>query len=136
VSLTAGPLSWAAQSVAAYHKWHANAIIAEKNHGGEMVESTLATVDKDAAVQTVWASQGKAARAEPVVAKYQKGLVHHVGHFGELEEQMTNWYHESGLPSPDRLDAMVWAMHALMLGPGPAPLVGVGGATQTSHWRS
>ena len=119
MSLTAGPLSWAAQSVAAYHKWHANAIIAEKNHGGEMVESTLATVDKDAAVQTVWASHGKAARAEPVVAKYQKGLVHHVGTFGELEDQMCNWVPDSG-SEPLRRPGVGYGA---MLGPG-APLVG------------
>jgi hypothetical protein len=136
LSLEGSPLGWARQCVSAYHKWQAAAIIAERNHGGEMVPTTLATVDAKAAVQTVWASQGKYARADPIAARYEKGTIHHVGTFGPLEDELCSWVPGGNMPSPNRLDAAVWALTALMLGPGPAPMVGVGGATQTSHWRS
>jgi terminase large subunit-like protein len=136
LSLESSPLGWAKQCVSAYHKWQANAIIAERNHGGEMVQTTLATVDAKAAVQTVWASQGKYARADPIAARYEQGNVHHVGTFGALEDELCSWVPGGNMPSPNRLDALVWALTALMLGPGPAPLVGVGGTTQQSHWRS
>jgi phage terminase large subunit-like protein len=136
LSMSGSPAAWAGQAIAGYHKLQANAIIAERNHGGEMVETTLHTQDPTAAVQTVWASQGKYARAEPVSALYEQHKVHHVGMFGALEDELTNWVPGAGMPSPNRLDALVWAVTALMLGPGPAPLVGVGGATQQSHWRS
>lgn len=135
-SMSGSPAAWAGQAIALYHTLQANAIIAERNHGGEMVELTLRTQDAKVAVQTVWASQGKYARAEPVSALYEQKKVHHVGMFGPLEDELTNWVPGEGMPSPNRLDALVWACTALMLGPGPAPMVGVGGATQVSHWRS
>ena len=69
------------RAIALYHTLQANAIVAERNHGGEMVELTLRTQDAKVAVQTVWASQGKYARAEPVSALYEQGKVHHVGMF-------------------------------------------------------
>lgn len=136
LSISGAPLTWAQQAVAGYHRHHANRLVVERNHGGEMVETTITTVDPTVAVQTVWASQGKYARAEPVSALYEQWKVHHVGLFAALEDQLCTWVPGEGLPSPDRLDALVWTLTALMLGPGPAPLVGVGGATQTSHWRS
>ena len=136
LSLEGSPLGWATQCVSAYHKWHAAAIIAERNHGGEMVSTTLATVDPKAAVQTVWASQGKYARADPIAARAEKGQIHHVGTFGPLEDELCQWVPNGNMPSPNRLDAMVWSMHALMLGPGPAPIAFPGGTTQKSHWRS
>jgi phage terminase large subunit-like protein len=134
--VSGSPATWAGQAIATYHTLQANAIIAERNHGGEMVELTLRTQDPKVAVQTVWASQGKYARAEPVSALYEQHKVHHVGMFAPLEDELCNWVPGEGLPSPNRLDALVWALTALMLGPGPAPLVGVGGTTQQSHWRS
>jgi phage terminase large subunit-like protein len=135
-SVSGSPATWAGQAIAAYHTLQANAIIAERNHGGEMVELTLRTQDATVAVQTVWASQGKYARAEPVSALYEQKKVHHVGMFAAMEDELCNWVPGEGLPSPNRLDALVWALTALMLGPGPAPIVGVGGTTQQSHWRS
>lgn len=135
LSLDSSPLGWARQCIAAYHKWQAAAIIAERNHGGEMVPTTLATVDDQAAVQTVWASQGKYARADPIAARYEKGQVHHVGTFGALEDELCSWVPGGSLPSPNRLDACIWALTALLLGPQETPLVGVGGDTQQSHWR-
>lgn len=136
LSISGSPATWASQAIAGYHKYGANAIIAERNHGGDMVETTLRTQDPTVAVQTVWASQGKYARAEPVSALYEQKKCHHVGMFAMLEDQMCSWVPGEGLPSPNELDAMVWACTALLLGPGPAPLVGVGGTTQQSHWRS
>jgi phage terminase large subunit-like protein len=135
LSVSGSPAVWAGQAIAGYHKHQANAIIAERNHGGEMVELTLKTQDPKVAVQTVWASQGKYARGEPVSALYEQQRIHHVGLFATLEDQMCNWVPGEGLPSPNELDAAVWALTALMLGPGPPPIAFVGGVTQKSHWR-
>ncbi len=111
VTIRATPHGWAEQAVAAYHKHHANFIVYESNQGGEMVANTLATVDKNVPLKSVWASHSKVARAEPISAKYEKGLIHHVGTFGELEDQYCNWL--PGSKSPDRLDAAVWALTEL-----------------------
>lgn len=135
LSIAGSPATWAGQAIAGYHRLQANRIVAERNHGGDMVELTLRTQDDTVAVQTVWASQGKYARAEPVSALYEQHRVHHVGMFSACEDELCNWVPGEGLPSPNRLDALVWAVTALMLGPQEAPLVGVGGVTQKSHWR-
>mgnify|MGYP003393327054 CR=1 FL=1 len=118
-SVSGAPMGWARQAIAAYTRHRANVIIAEKNHGAEMVETTLRTVDPQAAIETVWASQGKYARAEPVSALYAQHRVHHVGAFPLLEDELCSWVPGEGLPSPNRLDACVWALTALML-TGPA----------------
>jgi phage terminase large subunit-like protein len=136
LSISGSPATWASQAIAGYHKHHANLLVVERNHGGEMVELTIKTQDPRVAVQTVWASQGKYARGEPVSSLYEQCRVHHVGMFAALEDELCTWVPGEGLPSPNRLDALVWALTALMLGPGPAPLVGAGGPTQQSHWRS
>jgi len=106
------PHNWASEVVAAYHKNRADRIIAEDNNGGEMVQATIESVWAQAPVLRIHASRNKQARAEPIAALYQQGRVHHVGMFPELEDQMCNWVPGSG-PSPDRLDAMVWAMTEL-----------------------
>jgi phage terminase large subunit-like protein len=116
LSLSGSPATWAGQAIAAYHKYRANVIVAEANHGGDMVLTTIATQDAKVAARKVWASQGKYARAEPVSALYEKGLVHHVGLFAALEDQLCNWVPGEGLPSPNELDALVWALTDLMLG--------------------
>jgi phage terminase large subunit-like protein len=116
LSLSGSPATWAGQAITGYYKYKANVIVAEANHGGDMVLTTLATQDAQVATKKVWASQGKYARAEPVSALYEKGLVHHVGMFAELEDQMVNWVPGEGLPSPNELDACVWALTELMLG--------------------
>ena len=121
VSLSGSPATWANQAIAGYHKYRANVIVAERNHGGEMVQQTLATQDGTVAVRVVWASQGKYARAEPVSALYEKGRVHHLGMFAALEDECCNWVPNEGLPSPNRLDALVWALTELLL-QGEAPL--------------
>jgi phage terminase large subunit-like protein len=119
LSLRGSPATWAGQAIAAYYKYKANLIVAEANHGGDMVITTIATQDAKVATKKVWASQGKYARAEPVSALYEKGLVHHVGMFAELEDQLCNWVPGEGLPSPNELDACVWALTELMLGTPP-----------------
>lgn len=110
------PDGWAHQAVATYHKWKADRLIAEDNNGGEMVEYTIRTVPNAPTVKRIHASRSKQARAEPVAALYEQGKVHHVGAFVELEDQLCNWV--PGNPSPDRLDASVWALTELMLGSG------------------
>ena len=107
------PARWAAQAVSVYHKYKADKIIAEANNGGDLVEFTLRTVDRNAAIKRVHASRGKATRAEPVAALYEQGRVHHVGAFAELEDQMCTWV--PGDVSPDRMDALVWALTELMV---------------------
>lgn len=99
----------------AYHGAGCDVIVAEKNNGGAMVTHTIRTVDRNAPVKPVWASLGKRTRAEPVSALYEQGRVFHVTHFAQLESQMTTWVPDMGLQSPDRLDAMVWALSELMV---------------------
>jgi phage terminase large subunit-like protein len=111
------PSEWALAAVAAYSVHQANALVAEVNQGGEMVETVLRTVDKDRAVtyKAVHASRGKYTRAEPIASLYEQGKVHHVGSFAYLEDQLCQW--TPGEDSPDRLDALVWALSDLMLKP-------------------
>jgi phage terminase large subunit-like protein len=116
--LTTGgrPETWAKQAIAAYHKYGANQVIAEKNQGGDMVETTMRTIPAggDVAIKLVWASHGKQARAEPISAFYEQGRVHHIGLLGPLEDELCTWVPGTG-SSPNRLDALVWALTDLML---------------------
>lgn len=115
LSIDGTPNIWARQGVSGYHKYHAHAIVPERNHGGDMVETTIRNVDMNVNVKTVWASHGKYARAEPVSVLYDKGMAHHVGVFSALESEMRGWIPNAGHPSPNRLDALVWALTELML---------------------
>ena len=90
-------------------------MVAEVNNGGEMVELTIRTVDPNVSYRAVHASRGKVIRAEPIAALYEQGRVVHVGSFPELEDELCQW--EPGMASPDRLDALVWALTDLMLEP-------------------
>lgn len=108
----AKPEAWGAQAVAGYHKHEADCIVAESNQGGDMVESTLRTVDRSIDVRLVHASRGKRTRAEPVSAMSAQNKIRHVGHFAELEDQLCHWVPGEG-ESPDRLDAYVWAFTEL-----------------------
>lgn len=114
LSLKASPDNWARQAVAGYHKHEADRIIAEVNNGGDLVEHTIRTVENGVPITSVRASRGKATRAEPITALYEQGRVHHVGVFGPLEDQMCGWTPDSH-DSPDRIDALVWALHDLLL---------------------
>jgi phage terminase large subunit-like protein len=113
LSLRASPDGWARAAVTAYHRNSADRIVAEVNQGGDMVENTVRTVDRNVAYSAVHASRGKYSRAEPIAALYEQGKVHHVGTFAELEDQQCQWV--PGDKSPDRLDALVWAITALGL---------------------
>lgn len=112
-SLRATPEGWARAAVAAYSRHKADRIVAEVNNGGEMVAATLRTVDANVPVLQVHASRGKAIRAEPISSLYEQKRVHHVGTFAELEDQLCQWV-PSDAKSPDRLDALVWALTNLM----------------------
>ena len=108
------PAQWAKKIVALYHARHADRIVAEVNQGGAMVEQVLREVDPELSFRSVHATLGKQARAEPVAALYEQGRVSHVGAFPELEDEMCSAIGE-GKKSPDRLDALVWAVSDLML---------------------
>lgn len=112
------PGGWAKKAVKAFHTWQADVVVAEGNQGGEMVRHTVQTEDSDVNVQIVHASRGKAARAEPIAAKFEKGTAHMVGAHPNLEDQCCVWEPLSGEASPDRLDAMVWGLTACLLGKG------------------
>ena len=101
------PHDWATQAIRAMEDWGADSIVAEKNQGGDMIEANLRSVMATVPYKSVWASVGKAVRAEPIANLYQQGRVHHVGVFTELEDQLCSWEPVSGHKSPDRLDALV-----------------------------
>jgi phage terminase large subunit-like protein len=115
-SIQGSPKTWATAAVTAYHKHKADCIVAESNNGGEMVALTIATVDPLLKVKLVHASRGKQTRAEPVAAVYEHGRGHHVGAFPQLEDEMCLW--TPGDPSPNRMDAAVWAATELQLAQG------------------
>lgn len=108
------PNQWGRRAVDCYRTQQADRVIGEQNNGGAMVESTVRTVDPHVAYKAVHASQGKRTRAEPVAALYEQGKVHHVGAMPILEDQLCTW--DGTGPSPNRLDACVWAISELMLG--------------------
>lgn len=114
------PESWARAVVDTAGVWQADRVFAEINNGGDMVEAMLKSIDKDVPLRTVRASRGKVARAEPVASLYGEGRVFHAGSFPALEDQlcglMANGVYGGPGKSPDRADALVWALTALMLG--------------------
>ncbi|MBO6757730.1 MAG: DNA-packaging protein [Roseibium sp.] len=121
----AKPADWAAAAAGLYHGLKADCLIAEVNQGGEMVAEVIAGADAAIPVKQVRATRGKYSRAEPVAMLYDQGKVIHAGRFPELEDEMTD-FGPSGLSagrSPDRLDALVWAVSDLMLGPRAEPRV-------------
>lgn len=131
------PDQWAKTVVNAYHKWDADRVIAEVNQGGDMVEHTIRVMDDMIAYRPVRATKGKLLRAEPVSALYERKLVRHWGVFNKLEDQMCTW--EPGLEdSPDRLDALVYALTDLMVtGPKATRLYNLSpdnDLISTSYW--
>lgn len=114
-SLQGSPRTWAEAAVSAYGLFKADAIVAEKNYGGDMVKSTLESVPGAPAVKMVNASRGKIVRAEPVQKLYEDGRVHHVGTFPELEKEMRT-YQQGSTDSPNRMDALVWTISELFMG--------------------
>lgn len=113
-TIRGNPEDWARKAVSLYRSWSADKIIAEKNQGGLMVESTIKAVDRSVPVELVHASRGKVVRAEPISALYEQGRVHHVGRFDQLEDQMCMFsidnVRNTSNGSPDRVDALVWGL--------------------------
>lgn len=113
-SMRGQPEEWARKAVSLYRSWSADKIIAEKNQGGLMVESTLKAVDRSVPVELVSATRGKVVRAEPISALYEQGRVHHCGRFDVLEDQMClfsiDYVRNASNGSPDRVDALVWGL--------------------------
>jgi phage terminase large subunit-like protein len=111
------PDVWIRAALDALERWKGDRIIAEVNNGGDLVEAVLRHVDPDAPYTSVHASRGKRTRAEPIAALYEQGKVHHLGALPELEDQMCTWLPLSE-ESPDRVDALVWALTELFEGTG------------------
>lgn len=119
------PAAWATRAVALWRRLEADALVVEVNQGGEMVRAVIAQVDPSVPVQPVRASRGKWLRAEPIATLYEQGRVRHAGVFAALEDEMCD-FATSGLSSgrsPDRLDALVWALTALTHGAAVRPRV-------------
>jgi phage terminase large subunit-like protein len=110
------PNAWAQLVANTFREQQADRVIAEVNNGGDLVEANLRTVDRNLPFTKVHASRGKRVRAEPVAGLYEQGRVHHVGSLDLLEDQMCMWDPNLGEKSPDRMDALVWALTELMLG--------------------
>ena len=119
-SLHGSPDTWADAVLTAYNRNQADRVVGEANYGGDMVESTIMQAAKSrnqlVSYKNVHASRGKAVRAEPVVAGFEQGRIHLVGDFPFLEDEMVTWIPGESRDSPNRIDAMVWAITELMLG--------------------
>jgi phage terminase large subunit-like protein len=119
------PSGWAAKAIALWRKLSADALIVEVNQGGDMVKTVIAEADRSVPVTSVRAHRGKWLRAEPVAALYEQGRVRHAGVFAALEDEMCDFGNDglSNGHSPDRLDALVWAVTALSFGARGEPRV-------------
>jgi predicted phage terminase large subunit-like protein len=109
------PDTWARKAVSLYETHMADRIVAEVNNGGDLVEYTLRSAGRHVSYKALHASRGKRTRAEPISTLYEQGKVHHVKAFPDLEDQLCTWDANGGENSPDRLDALVWALTELML---------------------
>lgn len=113
------PTQWATESIRMFHKWKADRIVAEVNNGGDLVETIIKGIDRNIPYSKVHATRDKLTRAEPISALYEKtpdsnGRVHHVGALPDLELEMTSWEAKKGEKSPNRIDALVWAITDLI----------------------
>jgi phage terminase large subunit-like protein len=118
------PKEWATAVITAFNKYKANWVIGETNQGGEMIEYTIQSIEKDTPIpfKAVHATRGKEIRAEPISALYEQNRVHHCGTFRELEDEMVEWIPNSGMKSPNRVDALTWCLTALNLPTGNAKI--------------
>jgi phage terminase large subunit-like protein len=110
----ASPKGWATAALNLYEEWEADAIVAEVNQGGDMVEQVIRDIHNDARVIKVHATRGKRTRAEPISSKYEQGKISHIGTYRRLEDQMCSVTPDTQ-ESPDRMDAMVWGFTELMV---------------------
>ncbi|MFZ4412460.1 MAG: phage terminase large subunit [Bacteroidales bacterium] len=116
ISGTYSPDGWGRKVVNAWHDHKLDRAVAEVNQGGDLVESNIRNIDRNVIVKKVHATRGKVLRAEPIVGLYERGEVHHVGKLEGLEDQMTSWDAKKNSSSPDRVDALVWALTELSQG--------------------
>lgn len=112
-SMKGTPNEWAQEAIALYDDYDADRLVAEVNNGGDLVSTVLYRIDPNLSYKAVRAKRGKILRAEPISALYERGLVHHVGTFPLLEDEMCNYTGAPDEDSPDRLDALVWALTEL-----------------------
>jgi len=112
---TMTPNGWATEVVKLYHEYTADRAVGEVNNGGDLIENTLRNTDASISYKSVHATRGKVIRAEPIVALYERGLIHHYKTLHGLEDQMTGWDATNGDKSPDRVDALVWALTDLFI---------------------
>ena len=117
-SVRGTPLEWATRVISAYNQFNADLIVGEVNNGGDLIELALRSVEAEINFKRVTATRGKIIRAEPIAALYQRGCAHHVGEFRELEEQLTSFVPGHFKGSPDRMDALVWALTELLRSSG------------------
>jgi len=122
LSCRLSPEAWATRVVNAYYEYQADRVLAEVNNGGDLVQAVLRTVDPRVPYKAIHAARGKYLRAEPVSSLYAQGRVFHIRRFPELEEQMCTFVPGSFDRSPDRLDALVYALTELMVVPGKRKL--------------
>lgn len=120
----APPLKWIKTAIAAYHRLELNMIVGEVNNGGDLIKTLVRQLDMSVRFKAVRASRGKAVRAEPISALYDQNLVHHIGVFPKLEDEMCTWSPDLNEKSPDRLDALVWLLTYLS---------GKGGASSSAY---
>lgn len=113
------PDQWAARAISLYDHLEADKVIAESNAGGDMIESVLRTIRRSIPYEKIHASRGKVVRAEPIAALYEQGRVHHIGDLSALEDEMVNFVPGALSKSPNRADALVWALTFLMVKPPP-----------------
>lgn len=113
-SVRSTPDGWCRTAVAAYDRWTGDRIVGEVNNGGDLIEAVLRTVDHSVPYRKVTATRGKRVRAEPIAALYEQGRIHHVGTLVDLEDQLCSWTPEAP-GSPDRMDALVWAITDLLV---------------------
>jgi phage terminase large subunit-like protein len=112
------PLGWAQRVASVYEEFRCDRVIAEANNGGDMVEATLRTVNPNIPFTKVVATRGKRTRAEPIAALYEQRKVHHAQLYSELEDQMCTFAPDVTTGSPDRVDALCWALSSLLVAEG------------------
>jgi phage terminase large subunit-like protein len=115
-TLKGPPIAWATKAVELYKKHNCTVIVVETNNGGDLILDAIRQVDQSVRIKKTTGSTSKESRFSPLSIMYEKGLVHHVGQFYELEGQMTSWVPEISRRSPDRLDALAWAIEELQGG--------------------
>ena len=118
-TLKDSPQNWGLQAIKCFHRHKADRVVAEVNNGGDLVEALLRNIDENVSYGAVHATRGKVVRAEPVAALYEQGRVHHVGSFPPMEDEMCDYVPGlAGQKSPNRMDALVWAVTELTSGSG------------------